>query len=251
MAPTPAEEQWLDSALGRTVAAQIKGDPGIPQPEPLTSSWQVPSHRIVGHIRSETLPQTTDYLVIGTGVAGCGVVKSLLGHPGSGSATVTVLDARGVCSGATGRNGGQLVRPYPARFAQLMEDFGPETAIKVLRLANRTLEEMHKLAASYDDELRVLANARRVTKMAVYMDDKSWASAQEDMKLYEDNLPEERGKCKTITKEELESVRTIPSPSSTNLRCTWSHLTALNRGGMSKVPEVPMHSQQVCAGHID
>ena len=172
MSPLGAKE-WLDSGLGRTILAQMNSDPGLPQTKCTISSWQVPHHADVGHIQSRALPETSDYVVIGSGIAGCGVAKALL-HQAPASTTVTVVEARGLCSGATGRNGGSLVKPYPSRFVQLSQDFGVDLAIKVARLANHTLEEVHKLADSYDEELRVEAAARRLTKITAFMDQESW-----------------------------------------------------------------------------
>lgn len=203
----PRPKIWLDSTIGSNLLAQISGDPGLPQPKPTVSSWQVPSHPAVGSAQSKVLPRTTDFLIIGSGITGLGVAKTLLEDPTSGSKTVTVLDARGLCSGATGRNGGQLVKPYALRFAQLADDFGLETATKIARLALYTLEEMHRLADSYDDDLRREAVARRVTKRIVYMDKASWGRVQAAVDLYETHLPEEKGSFQRVPKEEVESVR--------------------------------------------
>ncbi|KIW46518.1 uncharacterized protein PV06_02186 [Exophiala oligosperma] len=201
----PRPKIWLDSTIGSNLLAQISGDPGLPQPKPTVSSWQVPSHPAVGSAQSKVLPRTTDFLIIGSGITGLGVAKTLLEDPTSGSKTVTVLDARGLCSGATGRNGGQLVKPYALRFAQLADDFGLETATKIARLALYTLEEMHRLADSYDDNLRREAVARRVTKRIVYMDKASWGRVQAAVDLYETHLPEEKGSFQRVPKEEVES----------------------------------------------
>ncbi|KAJ4152398.1 hypothetical protein NW754_004193 [Fusarium falciforme] len=195
--------RWLQTPMGRTIVAQIEADPGLPQSSSTISSWQVPFHPDVGRIQSEALPQFSDYIIIGSGVAGCGVVKSLLENSSPAQSSVTVLEARGLCSGATGRNGGQLVKPYPSRFVQLAQDFGIEVAVKVFRLANHTLEEMHKLADSYDDQLREDAAARRVTKMVAFMDQRSWIQGQKDAKFYEEHMPEERGLFKFLTKEQM------------------------------------------------
>ncbi|KAL2205218.1 DAO-domain-containing protein, partial [Sarocladium strictum] len=186
------------------ILAQMNSDPGLPQTGCTISSWQVPHHADVGHIQSRALPETSDYVVIGSGIAGCGVTKALL-HQAPSSTTVTVVEARGLCSGATGRNGGSLVKPYPSRFVQLSQDFGIDLAIKVARLANHTLEEVHKLADSYDEELRVEAAARRLTKITAFMDQESWDQARKDAEFYERHLPEEKGLYQYITGEELES----------------------------------------------
>lgn len=226
VAPSNAES-WLKTPVGSNLLAQVSADPGLPQARPTVSSWQVPPHPEVGQLQSQKLPRQTDYLIIGSGIAGCGVAKTLLDHPASGAATVTVLDARGLCSGATGRNGGQLVKPYALRFAQLAETFGVDTATKVARMALHTLEEMHRLAASYDDGLRREANARRVTKRIVYMDEASWGRVQAAVDLYETHVPEEKGSFQYVPKEQVESVGDLsfPCPSSRSCRASLTSLT--------------------------
>ena len=206
MSDSQISKSWLQSDLGTVLLAQVGGDPGLPHPVPTTSSWQLPQDIDVAEIQSPCLPSKTDFLVIGSGVAGCGATKALLENSLSKSCSVTVLEARKLCSGATGRNGGQLVRPYPLRHGSLVEQFGVEQATKIARLAISTLEEMHALAASFDPELEVAAKARRLTKTIAYMDLASWEKARAALHLYEEHLPEEVGIFKSLSAEDLSSV---------------------------------------------
>lgn len=244
---SPRATRWLQTPVGRTIVAQIEADPGLPQSSSTISSWQVPFHPDVGRIQSEALPQFSDYVVIGSGVAGCGVVKSLLENSSSAKSSVTVLEARGLCSGATGRNGGQLVKPYPSRFVQLTQDFGIDVAAKVFRLANYTLEEMHKLANSYDGQLREDAAARRVTKMVAFMDQESWIQGQKDAKFYEEHMPEERGLFKFFTKEQMEKVKSLKNGRYACL-CAPILMVIDRRNGMSRDRMAASHSHLACAG---
>jgi glycine/D-amino acid oxidase-like deaminating enzyme len=210
MATSASTKHWLQKPVGANLLSQIGGDPGLPQPLPTTSSWQLPAHPEVATLQSEHLPSTTDFLIIGSGIAGCGVARTLLSR--SKSAKVTVLEARTLCSGATGRNGGQLVKPYAPRFAALAKSFGIETAVQVARLALYTLEEMHGLARSYDADLEREANARRVVKRVVYMDQQSWEEAEAAVDLYEIHVPEEKGSFQRVPLSVVESVGLINVP---------------------------------------
>lgn len=51
--------------------------------------------------------ETTGMLIVGSGITGTSVAKHLL--EGQPDARVTIVEARTLCSGATGRNGGQHV----------------------------------------------------------------------------------------------------------------------------------------------
>ncbi|KAH8602224.1 FAD dependent oxidoreductase [Bisporella sp. PMI_857] len=75
--------------------------------------WHEELHELHDHRSSEALPESTDILIIGAGFAGVATAHHLVEAESSGEASklsITILEARGVCSGATGRNGGH-VRP--------------------------------------------------------------------------------------------------------------------------------------------
>lgn len=96
----------------------------LPVPNPTESLWQTshPSH-LAHHRSTPTLPADVDVVVIGSGITGAFCVEELVAEltreegsgeesQGTDGVTVTdvlVLEARGLCSGATGRNGGHLI----------------------------------------------------------------------------------------------------------------------------------------------
>ena len=70
--------------------------------------WHNELHPLHNHKSTEELPRTCDVLIIGAGFAGVATAYDLVSGKGSGEASnlsVVILEARGVCSGATGRNG--------------------------------------------------------------------------------------------------------------------------------------------------
>ncbi|KAI6081274.1 FAD dependent oxidoreductase-domain-containing protein [Hypoxylon rubiginosum] len=191
--------------LPGVIRSQLTQDPQLPRSNPTVSSWQIPQNPHVGAIKSSQLPRKVDYAVIGSGVAACGVVRGLLSNLSSGSKTVTVFEARGLCSGATGRNGGQLTRLPPTRHTYILENFGAEQANKVLRLTVKGLEEMHQLAASQGKDFQEYCRIRRLEKFFAYYDEESWNETVEAVKLLEQEIPEERGVYQLVTKEETSS----------------------------------------------
>jgi len=79
--------------------------------------WHSKLHPLHNHKSTEDLPQTCDVLIIGAGFSGVATAYSLVKGEGSVEApnlSVVILEARGVCSGATGRNGRHFT--YPKRF---------------------------------------------------------------------------------------------------------------------------------------
>ena len=79
----------------------------LPSLNPTKSFWQT-SHPndLVDYRSTPDLPKSADTIVIGSGITAVFAVKQLLET--SSRARVLVVEARGICSGATGRNGGHL-----------------------------------------------------------------------------------------------------------------------------------------------
>jgi hypothetical protein len=80
----------------------------FPVPKPGECFWQTQPHPKADHRSTEQLPEHSDIVIIGAGYAGVSTAYHLIkDHKGS-DRSITILEARGVCSGATGRNGGHL-----------------------------------------------------------------------------------------------------------------------------------------------
>lgn len=96
--------------------ASINASPGIPVSNPTTSFWlQNPPFPDLVDMRSKTLPKTADIVIIGSGITGASVARTILSECASMGINrrVVMLEARQICSGATGRNGGHIkCTPY-------------------------------------------------------------------------------------------------------------------------------------------
>jgi len=84
----------------------------LPVPTPTTSYWQSPPDaELSGYLSAEHVSEEeiADVVIIGSGVSGASIAWNLLntenGKDGEGKERIVMLEARGVCSGATGRNG--------------------------------------------------------------------------------------------------------------------------------------------------
>ena len=80
------------------ISERLKKSPGIPVPNPGLPFWTVPKAEIP---TIEELPDTVDIVIIGTGITGTSFAYNLFQN--EPSLSVIMLDARDVCSGATGR----------------------------------------------------------------------------------------------------------------------------------------------------
>ena len=113
---------------------QVNADPLLPRKTPTEAFWQLPAHETLSAVQSPELPQQVEYAIIGSGVTGCSIAQNLLEHASCPKdSRVSVFEARTLCSGATGRNGGALTSFVPYAFTKLTKQFGEEQAVKIGR----------------------------------------------------------------------------------------------------------------------
>lgn len=195
----------IPTELMEQLYAQAAADPQLPHPGPTTSFWQLPPHPSMSEAQSACFPEKTDYAIIGSGVTGCSMAKTLLNSSPSATFSVTVFEARKLTSGATGRNGGLLTSFVPGHYRHLSDQLGHEEAVKIARFANRTLEKMHGLANS-SDELREASLVRRTLDIIAFDDDESFNDEKASLELYEKHVPEDAGKSQILSAEEAANV---------------------------------------------
>ncbi|KAH8168985.1 FAD dependent oxidoreductase domain-containing protein [Sarocladium implicatum] len=197
------------AAMNAVIWDQITADPNLPRENSTESLWQSPRHPEVGSVQSAVLPEQVDHIVIGSGIAGLGAVRTLLESPAAGQQTVTLLEARNLCSGATGRNGGQLTRVPPTLYPMLSESFGAEQAKKIFKYTVDGLEEMKHLATDHGAETEAYSRYQPLEKFFAYYDEQSWRETVEGVEHYEKENPEDKGIYKLVTKEECDSIYMI------------------------------------------
>lgn len=101
--------------------------PGFPGPNACLSFWLqgVRSSPLIGHRTTEELPTTADVVIIGSGITGASTAYFLLTGENPPK-NVVALEAREMCDGATGRNGGHC-RPDCYRGALFLLKMGYST----------------------------------------------------------------------------------------------------------------------------
>lgn len=75
----------------------------LPATNPTLSFWEYPPHRLAS-FRSP-FPKVVDVAIIGSGITGSCIAKYLF--EANPTFKIVMLDARKLCDGASGRNGGQ------------------------------------------------------------------------------------------------------------------------------------------------
>lgn len=159
----------------------------------------------MANTKSSTLPETADIAVIGSGITGASVTKMLLEK--DRSSKVVVLEARSLCSGATGRNGGQLATNAGEIYAEYKAQFGSEMAGRVAAFTFKTCDRMREVVAEYAPEE---SEYRDVTKVRTFLDEASFAAMKDSIKQMESDHPDLAGIYKIIDSETVLKVNTCP-----------------------------------------
>ena len=177
----------FDRALQR--AAQ---SPGLPNPEPTQPYWlQDPPFPELVDISSSKLIETADVAIIGSGIAGAAVARSLLHerrrrNSGTGE-KIIVFDARQLCSGATARNGGHIKPAMYDCFSRLSKLLPKDRAAALTRFQSRHVDCLIELCKSEGIEA---AEARKVETVDVFLDSQAFYKASEYVAELKKRLPD-------------------------------------------------------------
>jgi glycine/D-amino acid oxidase-like deaminating enzyme len=193
--------------LYEKILAQASADPGPPVANPTTSYWQLPPHPSLSSIQSEHFPETTDFAIIGSGVTGLSIAKHLLEHGKVSAAKITVLEARTLCSGASGRNGGGLATFVPYAWPQMCSQYGTEKAIELAKFMYRTLEKMHSLGRS-NEQVKKTSEIRRTRDVTGFRDRETFEEMRDSFLSLEEAVPEAQLQVEVY--DEAEALKVCP-----------------------------------------
>ncbi|KAK5060203.1 hypothetical protein LTR84_010088 [Exophiala bonariae] len=174
-------------------------DPGLPVANPTTSAWQQPLNRSM--ITTTDLPTHQDVVIIGSGITGCSIAWHLLHH--SESLKVTVLDAREICSGATGRNGGRINCTAVQDFDKYTKLFGREMAARIVRFELAHYQSIKEVVESVGPELVSKSELRWINAVYAVFEDSEVAELRYMLRSFENAFPDLQGRWKVIGKEEV------------------------------------------------
>jgi len=188
--------------LNRTCAI-----PSLPVPNPTTAYWQEnPPFPDVVDIRSEKLPENADVVIIGSGITGAAIARTILHEDRRAGKTrrVVVCEARTLCSGATGRNGGHIKASPHEMFGRFRKRMGPERAAALTRFQLRHLETFVGLCEAEGIDV---AECREVETVDLCLDDESYQNMIKDVEEINQWVPE--FPVSTWTAEEARTVSSL------------------------------------------
>ncbi|KAF9886876.1 hypothetical protein FE257_010999 [Aspergillus nanangensis] len=192
---------------------RIHADPGIPTPNPTSSFWLRTPHPTLSQTQSKQLPPEADVVIIGSGITAASIARTLLKESskpdqGSSKPAVAIIEARDICSGATGRNGGHILATAED-FVDLEEAFGLDVAKKVTRFRLAHLAEVLKVAA--EEDLTEESQARKVQSLTVCFDESVWRGLVHCITRFKECMPDEAKEWKILEKDEIPKEFCLPS----------------------------------------
>lgn len=128
---------------------RMMSDPGLPAENSTSSYWMdnPPFPKIVDI--QAGIPKEADIVIIGSGITGAGAAKALLelsNNTASGKPpTIVVLEARKLCSGATGRNGGHIKQAPHMAYGHFTQLFGDDGGRKMLNFELQHLQMLREV----------------------------------------------------------------------------------------------------------
>ncbi|KAJ4245541.1 hypothetical protein NW762_014050 [Fusarium torreyae] len=184
--------------------AALLADPLLPRPNPSISLWQEPAHPTISKSQSPNLPEFTDIVVIGSGITGCSVTKALLEDDTLDTESrIVVLEARTLTSGATGRNGGQLVSPVGHLYTTMCKRYGEDTAKEMCRFSMMNIDRVLGMLEELDPALQAASEIRHVSKVMVAGDEETWQASKESLESFRNAIPDHQTLHRVSEKEAL------------------------------------------------
>ncbi|KAJ6602319.1 FAD dependent oxidoreductase [Mycena sp. CBHHK59/15] len=186
-----------------TLSNRISLDPGLPVPDPSVSYWCIPPSPLagIGSSKDIVLPLYADIVIIGSGISGTAIARTLLDcHSKSANKDtplrVFMLEARDVCSGATGRlvclcrNGGHISPNLYQDYPQLEATYGASAAQQIIKFRLAHLPAF--LAVAEEENLLRDSQARKIQQLDVFLNDQLYQRAKKDLATYLSALPEQK-----------------------------------------------------------
>ncbi|THH27943.1 hypothetical protein EUX98_g6242 [Antrodiella citrinella] len=174
---------YLNQVVG-ILAERVKETPGFPVPNPTLSFWTVPKSEISS---GGPLPAHADIVIIGSGITGTSFAYNALKL--DGTLNIVMLEARDVCSGATGRNGGHVNPPLYHDYVEIKEKFGVDVAKKTIRFRLAHLQEFLTIAGL--ENIMELSQCRAVDNVDVYLTPEEYVDVKAALEVWRTDMPEE------------------------------------------------------------
>jgi L-2-hydroxyglutarate oxidase LhgO len=185
-------------------ADKTTADPGLPRDRPTEAYWQCPPHAIASH-QSPKLASEASVVIIGSGITGASVAHHLLKT--CPTLDIVMLEARTICSGATGRNGGHCKDVSFKTYSKLKAQIGRQAAMQLVKFRRSHVDATRQLAHQLSEEGFGDGQFRDVTSLTAVFDQDIFRDFKCNLEALLEDFPEERGRYSVLDGEEAQKVR--------------------------------------------
>jgi hypothetical protein len=157
----------------QSLLSRINTPPGLPVSFPTPSYWlEDPPFAHLVDAQSTALPPSADIVIIGSGITAAAIARTILAETSRKDQPIkiTVLEARQLCSGATGRNGGHIKLSPHESFERYRRAMSSERAAANVRFQLRHLDCLLEMCR---EEGIVGAECRTVDTVDLFLDEGS------------------------------------------------------------------------------
>lgn len=147
-------------------------------------------------------------LIIGSGITAASIAHYLL--TSDSSIKVVIADARNICSGATGRNGGHILELPYEEYDLEVALIGKEAAKKLIQFRLDHLGEMlHFVKTELSEEAAKKSDIRTVEVVDAFFDLQHWIDTKSQLRRFLEAFPEQTDKWTIWEGEEAQKVSAI------------------------------------------
>ncbi|OJT12873.1 hypothetical protein TRAPUB_10570 [Trametes pubescens] len=168
-----------------TLNERLQASPGLPLPDPTLPLWTVPPKPVP--TEPAWLPTYADVVIIGSGITGTSVAYNILAR--EKFVRIVMLEARDVCSGATGRNGGHINPPLYHDYNELEETYGAHAAKVMIAFRRAHLAEVQRISAA--EGIQEQSQCRETEHLDVFTCPKAFAEAKKNLAKWRVAMPAE------------------------------------------------------------
>ncbi|PHH51077.1 hypothetical protein CFIMG_004341RA [Ceratocystis fimbriata CBS 114723] len=172
-----ATSTWAES-VRQKAAAPVS----LPAECPLPSYWIREACDVYS---GGALPDAADIVIVGSGISGAMVAWNLLQET-TEPISILMLEARDVCSGATGRNGGHTKGDVYFGYSGPSED---DERLKIIRLQEANIKSLHKIA----NELGIECGQEKCDTIDVFYSQTTWDSCKASITQLEEDAQDSIG----------------------------------------------------------
>ncbi|KFY68644.1 hypothetical protein V496_00910 [Pseudogymnoascus sp. VKM F-4515 (FW-2607)] len=203
----------IPSTAKSEAISRILSDPGLPTTSPPATSsfWLSPLNPAFSTDPSPP-PPDAEIVIIGSGITGTSIARhlirshsSLLSNEDKKQNPIVLLDARDVCSGATGRNGGHVNEVGWEEYGDLITRYGREEAKKITRFRMAHVDELMRVVS--EEGLGEECGMRVVESTCVFFGEKGWERGKDAVKEFKKDFGDEVEACKVVEgAEEMQAM---------------------------------------------